>query len=271
LALLTSGLAQACSLETDCITSNGAYRVSTPAGWDGRSAVSVALFFHGWQQSASDVMRDFALVEAFSRLGVLLVAVDGRGKTWSFPGSPMSLRDDIAFADEVLNDVERRYPVDRGLVWATGFSQGGSMTWALACLGGRRFTAFAPIAGAFWQPLPETCPSGPADIYHIHGTTDGTVPMAGRAIGTRFRQGDVQAGMAVWRRLNGCGSDATLAREGELVCTTPNACRGGRELRLCLHDGGHEFSPGWLPQAYAFVRRVAERKRLAPEPEPTAR
>jgi polyhydroxybutyrate depolymerase len=70
------------------------------------------LYFHGWQQSAADVMRDQALVDVFSEIGVLLVALNGLGKTWTFPGSPSQARDDVAFSLAVLEDVKRRFPVD---------------------------------------------------------------------------------------------------------------------------------------------------------------
>ena len=34
---------------------------------------------------------------------------------------------------------------------------------------GQAFAAYAPIAGAFWLPMPANCPGGPVNLSHIHG------------------------------------------------------------------------------------------------------
>jgi polyhydroxybutyrate depolymerase len=251
----------ACSRTSDCAVAHGRYRVSVPAGWDGTSRLPAALYFHGWQQGADHVMADKALVEAFSALGILLVAPDGLGRTWTFPGAPSQARDDVAFALSVLTDMERRFPVDAARVWATGFSRGGSMAWWLACAGGRRFAAFAPVAGAFWEPLPKDCSAGPANILHTHGLSDGTVPMTGRVVGGRFRQGDVMAGVAVWRHVNGCTREEPDDERqiADMTCRRWTSCASGREVQLCLHPDGHEIRRDWIASAWAFVQRVADR------------
>ncbi len=46
---------------------------------------------------------------------------------------------------------------------------------------------------------------------HLHGTSDDMVPMAGRSIGARWRQGDVRQGLAILREADGC--PAAPARE----------------------------------------------------------
>jgi polyhydroxybutyrate depolymerase len=264
--LLAMGLgapAAACGRETDCSLGTARYRVSPPVGWDGRSPLPVALYFHGFQQTAGEVMTDAPLVEAFSRTGSLLVAVDGRERTWTYPGAPSQARDDVAVALAVIEDVARRFPVDRGLVWASGFSQGASMAWWLACAVGDRLVAIAAFAGAFWEPLPDRCPGGPVAILHIHGLSDATVPMAGRALrGGLFRQGDVMRGLAIWRETNQCGAAAAAAAPAadELDCRAWSGCRTGRRIELCLHPGGHDLDPRWIARAWAFAKAAGGRQ-----------
>lgn len=255
--------AYACGRATDCPLPEGSYRVAVPEGWDGSRPLPAALYFHGWQQTAETVLRDEALAEAFSKRGVLLVVPNGLNRTWTFPGSPQQVRDDVAFALAVLDDVEARFPIDRRFVWATGFSQGGSMTWWLACAAGRRFRAFAPFAGAFWEPIPVGCAAGPANLLHVHGLDDGTVPMVGRTVAGRFRQGDVLKGMAVWRRVNGCSTEEPEREwsEGAFACRAWTRCTARRVLTLCVHPGGHEVRPEWIANAWAFVQG-------APDPDP---
>jgi polyhydroxybutyrate depolymerase len=253
---MTSASMQVCGAEGACAVQGGSYRVRPPAGWDGRSALPALVFFHGWRQSAEDVMRDETMTRVMSDLGVLLVAPDGAGHSWSFPNSPAHNRDEFAFLDAVLDDVEARYPVDQRRLWASGFSQGGSMVWYAACFLGGRFVAFVPIAGDFWQPQPENCPSGPASIRHFHGLADETFPIHGRVVAEGARQGDLWQGWALWRRIDGCtGPPDRTEAAGDMSCQIWSAsnCSSGRELALCLHRGGHIFSAEWLREAYRWV------------------
>lgn len=277
LALLAATLAgaasaeiHACDFATPCAVENGSYLVRPPAGWDGRSALPVVVFFHGWQQSAGIVMQDETMARVLSDLGVMLVAPDGAGRSWSHPGSPSRDRDEFAFIRAVLDDVVQRFPVDRARLWASGFSQGGSMAWYAACYLGDRFAAFVTIAGDFWEPAPTVCPSGPASILHIHGENDQTVPMAGRAIGDRYRQSDLRSGWALWRRTDRCAEAPDRTETiADLTCTTwtGGRCESGRELMLCLHPGGHDFKAEWLGAGYGWVDGLA--RRSGPEASPS--
>jgi polyhydroxybutyrate depolymerase len=246
-----------CGVDGPCAVATGSYRVSPPAGWDGTSPLPAALFFHGWQGSAAAEMADRALRRDFGDAGILLVFPDGAEKTWSHQGSPTQARDDIAFVRSVVADVERRWPVDTRLLWAVGFSQGASMVWDLACRGGG-FAAYVAISGAFWEPMPADCPAAPANLLHVHGLVDNTVPLEGRRIGERWQQGDVFRSMAFLRQENGCPTrpDA-FERSGDLMCRSWRASCAGGTLELCLHPGSHNLPKGWFPLAWDWVRTVA--------------
>jgi polyhydroxybutyrate depolymerase len=225
----------------------GTYRAEAPAGWDGKSALPLVLYLHGYGQSSAEVMADRALVAAVTGAGALLVVPDGMAHAWSFTGAPGHARDDIAFLRAVVADAERRWPVDPGHVVAAGFSIGGSMVWELACHAPQGFTAFLPVSGAFWLPYPEHCEGGPITLRHVHGLSDATVPMAGRVIRGTFRQGDVRRGFDILRRTDACSAAPDRRTEiAGLACEIWSSCAGGRELQLCLHSGDHEIRPEWL-------------------------
>jgi polyhydroxybutyrate depolymerase len=132
--------------------------------------------------------------------------------------------------------------------------------WDLACRRGRDYGAFVAVAGAFWEPLPEQCTGGPADLLHIHGTADRTVPMAGRAIGERWRQGDVLRGLGVLRALDGCPAEpGATASLGGMDCRGWWNCASGRRLELCEHPGAHAMPEGWVALAHAWARKPARR------------
>jgi polyhydroxybutyrate depolymerase len=184
------------------------------------------------------------------QLGVLLIVPHGEGETWSYPGSPAQNRDEFAFVHEVLDDVEKRLPIDLKRLTASGFSQGGSMVWYLACRMGLRFSAFAPIAGAFWRPHPTRCDGGPVFLTHVHGINDHTVPMEGRELrGGQYRQGDVREGLKLFLKGNACEAPPAVRTESVLACEIWRGCDSGREVRLCLHRGGHDFDPRFVEDA----------------------
>lgn len=251
-------IAADCALGARCHVEGGYYIAKAPEGWDGASPLPVALFFHGWQGTAEGVLQNGALTGQFSSLGTLLVVPAGQNKSWAFPGAPSQHRDELVFVGRVLDDVLARYPVDRSRVWATGFSLGGSMVWTLACFMGERFTAFVPVAGAFWDPIPEDCPSGPQSIRHIHGLTDKTVPLEGRAIRSVFRQSDVFDSFDTWKKVNGCSPQPDrFTSEGQLLCRIWDSCTSGAVLQMCLHDGGHSVRSEWIEGGKSFVDSVA--------------
>lgn len=253
-------LAQPCGgTTTPCVVDGGSYQVRKPGGEDGAEPMPLLLFLHGYRGSAAAVLSDPAIAPVAARAGMLLVAPEGRNATWSHVGSPSRARDDVAFLRAVVADVKRRWPVDPRLVVAAGFSQGGSMVWDLACYGAAGFTAFLPFSGGFWEPLPTSCPAGPVNLRHVHGTADPVVPMTGRTIRNVFRQGDVLRGMAVWRRVDRCHEhpDRTDRAEG-LTCETWSSCAEGT-LQLCLYPGGHDMEAAWLVEGLAWARGLTSR------------
>ncbi len=237
--------ASACGTDSDCVTANGAYRIALPESGNLAGAI---MFFHGWQGSAAGVMRNKALRNRMTERGVAVIAPNGLGKSWSYPGSPSQRRDEFAFIEEVLADIEDRFQIPGRRIMASGFSIGGSMTWYLACRMGDEFGSFAPIAGAFWMPLPESCPSPIPDLIHVHGTADRMVPIAGRPIRDRWHQGDVYKSFGILIDEPACvvGSEQDL---GRLTCQEWASC-DGRLIQLCLHEGGHSLRTEWVSRAW---------------------
>ncbi len=261
----------ACDEGGPCWVADGHYLAEAPADWDGASPLGVVLYFHGLGGSADQVMQRRRLVRAITGRDAVFVAMHGLDATWRFTGAPAtaaaSFRDDIAYTGAVLADVARRWPIDRGRVLAAGFSQGGSMVWHLACFRPDAFgiTAYAPIAGGFWQPQAEHCPAGPVEMRHIHGTADRIVPLTGREPVPGHRQGDIAAGIALWRAHNLCAEEPVLVITlGELDCRIWDRCRSGAQVEYCLHDGGHVVPAQWVADGLDWMdRRLAQGGGLA--------
>lgn len=255
-------LTQPCPADSGCKVESGSYRILLPPEAASGQRYGAIVHFHGYQGSAIETISDPALVAVVRRLGVALIAPEGLGRSWSFPGSPARNRDEFPYVAQVLDDAARRFPVDPGRLMASGFSQGGSMVWYLACRMPSRFAAFAPIAGAFWEPIPENCAGPRPNLLHVHGTADATVPLAGRALRQGYRQGDVFKSFAT---LAPGGCTAALAgaeRVGipgpALTCRLASGCGGSARLELCLHDGGHFVDAAWVERAWRLAMPAAQ-------------
>lgn len=256
LALL-SGKGRACDAETRCEVENGFYFASPPAGWDGKAPIGVLMFLHAHRATAAEMMQYKELVDAAHELGFLLITPQGSGESWSHRGVRRNLRDENVFLSAVLDDVEKRFSIDKARIVGSGFSQGASTLWYFACDVPGRFKAFVTIAGSFWLPIPDSCTAGPIDLLHIHGTADRVMPMTGRSFGAGFGQAPVKEGFAKLLALDRCNAEPDVAEQvGELVCQSWNSCGSGRKLRFCTHGGDHHTNPVWFRTNRDWIESV---------------
>jgi polyhydroxybutyrate depolymerase len=189
---------------------------------------------------------------------VALIAPRGEETSWNLPGAMPGGRDDVAFIRSVADDAAARFGLDRNRMMVAGFSVGGSMTWYVACAEGRGFAGYAPIAGAFWEPYVAECRSPLPEIRHVHGRTDGTVPLAGRKL-SFATQGDTFRSFALLGELSGCGEGLSEAeRDGDLTCYRQTC--GGAVQELCLHAGGHSVRPEWIARAWRRLAATDDRR-----------
>ncbi len=249
LALVLSEATLACAPMEPCrFGDNAEYRVYPPPGWDGQQPLGAFVFIHGHRATATDIVNYKELVAAVHGLGFMLVAPQGLGDSWSTPGSPgEGKRDELRTMAAMLDDLEQRFPINRSRLVASGFSQGASVVWEIACKGDGRFAAFLPIAGVWWQPMPVECSAPRRPLLHIHGTNDPVMPMGGRNLRDRWKQGDVPIAIATMRANNGCEPGRSRREQrGELVCVFEEGCHSGKPVALCLHQGDHHTNPVWF-------------------------
>lgn len=258
-ALLASPPAEAepaCGEGGRCAVPDGYYLAKPPPAWDGRSPLPLIVYFHGWNDSPEGTMRNRAMITGAHRRGALFVAPWARTGYWRQIGDGRQEggRDELAYTRAVLADIKRRWPIEEKLVLASGFSRGASMVWNLACYGGDLFTGFAPIAGGFWNDTPVACPSGPVNLRHIHGRSDGVV--AFNAVGI-YNSMPIPEGLATLQRLNGCSEppDNPIAHR-RYQCQSWSECSSGRQLQLCLHNKGHRIPAEWVAEGFDWLKSV---------------
>jgi len=168
------------------------------------------------------------------------------GRVWNFfPG--WEGRDEDQFLQDVADDATQRFGLDRERFLLAGFSAGGFMVNYLACDTPEAFAGYASVSGGFWRPQPEHC-AGPIKLFHTHGWADKTVPLEGRSLRDgAFLQGDIFAGLEVWREANQCANQNpdSVSMTGEFWRRKWTRCASGSALEFAMFPGGHRVPTGW--------------------------
>lgn len=231
----------ACGVETDCMVGDRSYRLSLP---DQAGPTGVLFFAHGYQGSASGTMRNQGLINLAEEFGLAFVALDAGAPDWNLAHRPANPAQSETFEYDyvagVIEDLSTRMDLDRDRLVLTGFSAGGMFTWNIICGMSTPFAGFVPYSGTFWLEPPTSCPTPPANVVHIHGTEDRTVPLGGRQIGGT-RQGDVPDTLAMYTTHGGYEATGTVEAAGGMRCAEA-ANETGRILDFCTFEGGHSFT-----------------------------
>ncbi|WP_082015806.1 alpha/beta hydrolase family esterase [Leisingera sp. ANG-M7] len=248
-----------CGGEVPCRIDGGVYHLALPDGWQGGPAV---MFLHGYGSSGAKVVANTGLVTAFNQRGYAVISpsglpwADGKPADWSVrDGWNTYPRNDTEFLRAVLADAAQRAGVDPERLLLSGFSRGGSMVWDMACQVPEFAAGYAGVSGGFWLPMTRDC-KGPVALLHIHGFADTVVPLEGRAIpGASVVQADVWEGLQLWRRENGCPSNAAAHEAEDGIWRKRWDCDAGG-LEVILHKGGHGLPRGWSTMALDWFERL---------------
>jgi len=227
------------------------YFVHVPPSYDGKKPLPLVLVLHGATQSAESIERMSGMSAAADRETFLAVYPTGTGRlpTWNAGpccGYAVENRiDDVGFLDALIGRVERDYAVDPRRIFATGISNGGMMSYRLACELAGKVAAIAPVEGA--QDLP--ChPSNPVSVIIFHGTADRLVPFEGGAttfqVGRRRSDTSVSSSAAFWVEHNGCSATPKREESTEVQIENYSGCRDGTAVALYAIQGGRHIWPG---------------------------
>ncbi|RLB51780.1 MAG: hypothetical protein DRJ42_16255 [Deltaproteobacteria bacterium] len=163
-------------------------RLVAPAAHDGVTPLPLVFLLHGY--TANSTLQDALLgsTSAAHSRGFYLVlpegTVDARGNQfWNatnfccdFNGSGV---DDVAYLTSLLDEAEAVLPVDTARVYFTGHSNGGYMSYRMACELSSRITAIASLAGSDYKEDYQCEPTEGVSVLQIHGTADATVLYGG--------------------------------------------------------------------------------------------
>jgi len=222
------------------------YRLYVPSGLT--VPVPLVVMLHGGFGSAEQAERSYGWDQLADSQKFVVVYPDGLGRAWNAGGGCCGRPgrdgiDDIGFITATVAHVSRNLDIDADRVYATGISNGGMMSYALAC----NSDMFAAIGPDSATQLDACSAPHPTSVLHIHGNADRMIPYGGgRGAGFAHIDGPAVADLnSFWRNVNRCGEpQVTVAGP---VTTSSAGCSDGRAVELITLDGaGHQW-PGSAP------------------------
>ena len=230
-----------CELAVPCAVGDRSFHARLPDNWDGKTPLPVLLHFHGWGRQGPLIMKHSRIAGATRKLGVLLLAPNGLGRTWNFWNADTS---DVSFALSVIEEAARRWPIDRSKIFVSGYSYGSAMAWRFACSQGQSINTLLAVSGSIPDQT-EDC-SSPVNIRHVHGTRDNVMDYP---FGP---SGKVESAIRLWRARNGCDVQPDSQERWQAVKILSfhrhrwETCASGKSIVLDVHKRGHFIPRYWI-------------------------
>lgn len=265
---------QALALEERSLDHDGHKRlfyVHVPEQVKGQADIPTVLVFHGGGGSAEGMADMVRMEKTADKYGFMVVYPEGIGSklgkfhTWNAGKCCAKAAeeniDDVGFVSKMIDQLVTNDNADPKRVYATGHSNGGMISYRLACELSDKIAAIAPNGGQ--DQKRETCPlTRPVPVLHIHGKADNCAPYEGgdqcggcfetlfKSIGLPFKQErrscePVEDMTAQWAQFNGCSAQTVQSfQKGDVACNSYTECDGNAEVTLCaVENAGHSW-PG---------------------------
>lgn len=252
LALLATSALTAQTTLTGTITHNGLqrdYRLYVPAGYNPANAAPLVLNLHGFTSNALEQEFYAGMNAVADTAGFLVCYPNGIDNSWNVGWFFGSTADDVGFLSALIDELSTRYTLDSNRVYACGMSNGGFMSYRLACELNDRIAAVASVTGSMVPAYRPQCnPGRPVAVMEIHGTADPVVPYNGLALISL----PIDTVVRFWVGNNSCALFADTTVVPDVApndgCTAIRIdyrnCDDNTEVALYrIQDGGHTW-PG---------------------------
>ncbi len=235
------------------------YLVHFPPGHDKARSwpLIVSLHGHGGQGVHQEELTSMSSLSDDE--GVVVAYPNGIDRSWNDDRSVTSASDDgvddVGFIRALIDKLVAEEGVDPRRVYVAGTSNGGVMSFRLACELSDKIAAFSPVIGLMPENAKDTCkPTRPMPMMMFVGTKDPLVPYEGGGVGYGGGRGDVMSADATrewWANANGCTSmvgpetidpekDETVAKK-----TTHTSCKNDADVIVfAFENAGHTWPSG---------------------------
>ncbi len=239
--------------------------VHVPPGYDPATPAPLLILLHGYGSSGKEHDTYFHLGEEAAKRGYLYAYPDGTrdgdgNQFWNATDAccdfdPTGV-DDASYLSGIIKEIAAAFAVDPKRIDVIGHSNGGFMSYALACTHADQVAAMASLAGATFADPTMCAPTEPVAVLEIHGTADDTIAYQGGSVDlgggrTAAPYPGAEASVATWATYDGCGASSVVDEHVDVDADTSSAdgpteasvtrwtgCRPGGAAELWTIPGG---------------------------------
>lgn len=283
ICLLALALSTAASADVVVDLGRGPVTIYTPASYDSTSPTPLILLLHGYGASGLLVEGWLRFLPVIDTYGFLYAHPDGTINNDGFPfwnatdaccnfyNSPV---DDAGYLVALIDTIGARFNLDPERVYIAGHSNGGFMSYRMACDHSEKVAAIMNFAGATWYDDDDCGATSPVHVVHIHGVYDSTIFYEGGTLLEVPYPGAFES-VSKWAAYGGCAAEPeTLLNQLDLVPLH------GNETHIIRFDTG--CSPGGSAELWkipgaghgpvvssGFAAQVVEFFYAHPKPDPS--
>lgn len=215
----------------------------------------LVILLHGY--SASAMVQDgyFRLSDRRHDRGFITVLPNGTrdasGKRfWNATNACCNFADgdvdDVVYLSSLVSEANQRLAVDTERVYFMGHSNGGFMSYRMACELGSQISAIASLAGSSFDDAQDCAEDGQVGVLQIHGDSDDTVLYEGGEFFGEAYPGAREVAQR-WAGRNGCGADPETGDSIDAVSSIDGAeteverwtnCDPSTSVELWTIEGG---------------------------------
>jgi polyhydroxybutyrate depolymerase len=228
---------------------NRTYLLHVPPGYDGSTPVPVVIDFHPLGGTGNGQRNLSGWGDLADQEGFIAVFPNGVDNSWNVgrccPPAADQQVDDVAFARAIIAQLQTEACVDAKRIYASGCSNGGGMSYKVACEAADVIAAVAPVdfdcvVGPNNVPSCGGCnPARPISEIQFRATGDFAVNYEGGP--APIPQGmdfpGAEQNLSDWGEINSCtGAPAPL--DDHPACEAFPTCADGAQTMLCTRQGG---------------------------------
>lgn len=201
------------SIDTTLTTASGGEQRTTLVHHPGGANLPLVIVMHGYGGNASD-MKYWTKMDSLADLHGYAVCypegtTDARGLQHWNANFDWTSTDDVTFIADLVAQMESEFRIDTDNVFACGFSNGGFMSYALACAQPELVRAIGSVAGTMSAADAADCPMDETAVPVIQfcGLADQTIPYSGAIAFPQFGGAPAMTEvMAGWAARHGLSS-----------------------------------------------------------------
>jgi len=239
---------------TTVASTERAYSKFIPSSYSKGTSLPLVVLLHGYGATGA-MQESYMKFESVAETNKFILVypdgtVDSSGRRfWNATDAccdfSSAVADDV-YLLSILKEMESNYSIDAKRIYFVGHSNGGFMSYRMACKYPDRIAAIASLAGASYFKTTDCGAKSPVSVLQVHGTKDGTILYdGGQILGTSY-PGAV-ASASQWATFNQCTQNAVTRSTkfdlepniagDETSVTAWTNCQNSSEVELWTMEG----------------------------------